>query len=125
MDEFNKKANKTKLVIQQIWEAKDLNIKIIIKFNVKSTPVQMLAGCKLVCKMQVTLQTQYKGTGVVLNYNTIKSYMKIKYDNYLDFKHFIIAFKKAIKKLVNFDISPPESQYLIFSIMALSDAWPI
>ena len=51
MDEFNKKANKTKLAVQQIQEAGDLNIKIIIKFNVKSTPVQMLAGYKLVYKI--------------------------------------------------------------------------
>ena len=36
-------------------KAKDLSIKIIIKFNVKSTPVQMLAGYKLVYKIQVTL----------------------------------------------------------------------
>ena len=55
MDEFNKKTNKIKLAVQQIQEAKDLNIKIIIKFNIKSTPVQMLAGCKLIYKIQVTL----------------------------------------------------------------------
>ena len=57
MDEFNKKANKIKLAVQQIQEARDLSIKIIIKFNIKSTPVQMLAGCKSVYKIQVTLQT--------------------------------------------------------------------
>ena len=57
MDEFNKKANKIKLAVQQIQEAKDLSIKIIIKFNIKSTPVQILAGCKLVREIQVTLQT--------------------------------------------------------------------
>ena len=57
MDKFNKKANKIKLAVWQIWEAKDLNIKIIIKLNIKSTPVQMLAEYKLVYKMQVTLQT--------------------------------------------------------------------
>ena len=57
MDKFNKKTDKIKLAVQQIWEAKDLSIKIIIKFNIKSTPVQMLAGYKSVYKMQVTLQT--------------------------------------------------------------------
>ena len=57
MDEFNKKANKIKLAVQQIQEAGDLGIKIIIKFNIKSTPIQMLAGYKLVYKIQVTLQT--------------------------------------------------------------------
>ena len=60
IDEFNKKTNKIKLAVQQIQEAKDLNIKIIIKFNIKSTPIQMLVGYKLVYKIQVTLQTQYK-----------------------------------------------------------------
>ena len=55
MDEFNKKTNKIKLVVQQIQEARDLSIKIIIKFNIKSTPVQILAGCKSVYKMWVTL----------------------------------------------------------------------
>jgi len=69
----------------------------------------MLAGYKLVYKMWTTLQTQYKGTGAVLNYNAIKLYMKIKYNNYPNLKHFIITFKKAIKKLTNLDISPPES----------------
>ena len=39
MDEFNKKANKTKLAVWLIWEAGDLNIKLIIKFNIKSTPI--------------------------------------------------------------------------------------
>ena len=68
----------------------------------------MLAGYKLVCKIQVTLQTQYKGIGAVFNYNTIKLYIKIKYNNYPNLKHFIIVFKKAIKKLVNLNISLPE-----------------
>ena len=74
----------------------------------------MLTKYKLVYKIQVTLQTQYKGTGVVFNYNTIKLYIKIKYNNYLNFKRFIIAFKKAIKKLVNFNISLPKLWHLIF-----------
>ena len=51
--------------------------------------------------------------------------MKIKYDNYPNFKHFIIIFKKAIEKLVNLNISLPELWHLIFFIMALSDVWPI
>ena len=85
----------------------------------------MLVGCKLVYKIQVTLQTQYKRTGVVFNYNAIKLYIKIKYNDYPDFKYFIIAFKKAIKKLINLNISLPELQYLIFFIIALSDAQPI
>ena len=51
MDEFNKKANETKLAVQQIQEAGDLSIKIIIKLNVKSTSIQMLAGCKSVYKI--------------------------------------------------------------------------
>ena len=68
----------------------------------------MLAGYKSVYKMWVTLQTQYKGTRAVFNYNTIKLYIKIKYNNYPNLKHFIIAFKKAIKKLANLDISLPK-----------------
>ena len=64
----------------------------------------MLAGCKSVRKIQVTLQTQYKKTRAVFNYYAIKLYIKIKYNNYSNFKHFIIAFKKAIKKLVNLNI---------------------
>ena len=67
----------------------------------------------------MTLQTQYKGTGAVFNYNTIKLYIKIKYNNYPNFKYFIIAFKKAIKKLVNLDISLPKSWHLILFIIAL------
>ena len=51
MDEFNEKANKTKLAVWLIWEAGDLSIKLIIKFNIKSTPIQMLAGCKLAYKI--------------------------------------------------------------------------
>ena len=57
MDEFNKKANKIKLAVQLIQKARDLSIKLIIKFNVKSTPVQILAGYKSVHKIQTTLQT--------------------------------------------------------------------
>ena len=47
--------------------------------------------------------------------------MKIKYDNYPDFKYFIIAFKKAIEKLANFNISLPKSWHPILFIMALFD----
>jgi len=68
----------------------------------------MLAGYKSVHEMWTTLQTQYKGTGVVFNYNVIELYMKIKYNNYPNFEYFIIAFKKAIKKLANLNISPPK-----------------
>ena len=125
MDKFNKKANKIKLVIWLIWEAGDLSIKIIIKLNVKSTPIQMLVGYKLACKIQATLQTQYKGTGAVLSYNAIKSYIKIKYDNYPNLKQFIIIFKKAIKKLANLNISLPKLQHPILFIMALSNTQPI
>ena len=57
INKFNKKANKIKLVIQLIQEAKDLNIKIIIKFNIKNTPIQILVGYKLAYKIQVTLWT--------------------------------------------------------------------
>ena len=85
----------------------------------------MLVGYKSVYKIQVTLQTQYKGTRAVFNYNTIKLYTKIKYDDYPDFKYFIIVFKKAIKKLINFNISLLKSQHLIFFIIALFDAQPI
>ena len=67
----------------------------------------------------MTVQTQYKGTGVVLNYNTIELYIKIKYDDYPDLKHFIIVFKKAIKKLINFNISLPELWRPILFIIAL------
>jgi hypothetical protein len=45
----------------------------------------------------------------VLNYNAIESYTKIKYKDYPNLKQFIIAFKKAIEKLSNLDISPPKA----------------
>ena len=85
----------------------------------------MLAGYKLVYKMWVTLQTQYKGTGVVFNYNAIKLYIKINSNNYFDFKYFIIAFKKAIKKLANLNIFLPELWHPILFIIALFNAQPI
>ena len=81
----------------------------------------MLAGCKSAYKIWVTLQTQYKGIRAVFNYNAIKLYMKIKYDDYPNLKYFIIAFKKAIEKLVNLDISLPELWHLILFIIALSN----
>ena len=58
----------------------------------------MLTGYKLTCKMWVILQTQYEGTGAVFSYNVIKSYTKIKYNNYFNFEHFIITFKKNYQK---------------------------
>ena len=39
IDKFNKKTNKIKLAVQLVQEAKNLNIKLIIKFNIKSTSV--------------------------------------------------------------------------------------
>ena len=55
-------------------------------------------------------------------WSPIKLYIKIKYDNYPNLKHFIIAFKKAIEKLANLDISLPKSWHLILFIMALFNA---
>ena len=86
VDKFNKKTNKIKLAVWLAQEAKDLNIKLIIKLNIKSTPVQILARYKLACKIQVTLQTQYEGIGAVLNYNAIELYIKIKYKDYPNLK---------------------------------------
>ena len=51
INKFNKKANKIKLIVQLIQEAKNLSIKIIIKLNIKSSPIQMLAGYKLIYKI--------------------------------------------------------------------------
>ena len=82
---------------------------IIIKLNIKSTPMQMLAGCKTARQMWVTLQAQYEGTGAVLSYNAIESYTKIKYEDYPNLEQFVITFKKAIEKLANLDISLLES----------------
>ena len=50
VDEFDEKADETKLAAWLTWEAGDSSMKIIIKLNVKSTPAQMLAGCKSVRK---------------------------------------------------------------------------
>ncbi len=125
VDEFNEKSDETKLAAWLTQEAGDLSMKFIIKFNVKSTPTQMLAGYKSTYEMWETLQTQYKGIKAVLSYNAIESYTKIKYKDYLNLEYFIITFKKAIKKLANLDISLPESWHLILFIMALFNAWPI
>jgi hypothetical protein len=80
-------------------------MKIIIKLNIKKTPAQMLAGCKSAREMWVTLQTQYKGTGAVLNYT------KIKYEVYPNLEQFIIVFKRAIEKLLNRDKSTIYQSY--------------
>jgi hypothetical protein len=69
----------------------------------------MLASCKSAREIQLTLQTQYKGTGAVLNYNAIESYTKIKHEDYPNLEQFIITFKKAIETLSNLDISPPKA----------------
>ena len=85
----------------------------------------MLVEYRLAYKIKITLQTQYKETGAVFSYNVIKLYIKIKYDNYPNLKQFIIVFKKAIKKLANFNISLPKLQHLILVIIALFNAQPI
>ena len=97
MDKFNKKANKIKLAVQLIWEARDLNIKIIIKLNIKSAPTQMLVKYKLVYKMWVTLQTQYKGTRVVFSYNTIKLYIKSSIITTLILSSLLLHLRKLAK----------------------------
>ena len=51
MDKFNEKADETKLTAWLTWETGDLSIKMIIKFNVKSTSVQMLIKCKSTYEM--------------------------------------------------------------------------
>jgi hypothetical protein len=42
-------------------------MKLTIQTNVKKTPSQLLAGCKSAREMWVILQSQYEGTGAVLN----------------------------------------------------------
>jgi hypothetical protein len=73
----------------------------------------------------VILQSQYKGTSAVLNFNAIETYTKIKYEDYANLKQFIIRFKKAIEKLTNLKISLLDAWHPILFIMALLDAWLI
>ncbi|ELR08582.1 hypothetical protein GMDG_08646, partial [Pseudogymnoascus destructans 20631-21] len=65
----------------------------------------------------VILQSQYEGTRAVLNFNAIETYTKIKYEYYTSLEQFIIGFKKAIEKLANLEIPPPEAWHLILFIM--------
>jgi len=57
VDEFNEKADKIKLAAWLTWEAGDFSMKIIIKFNVKSTFAQMLTRYKSAYEIWVILQT--------------------------------------------------------------------
>ena len=82
INEFDEKADTARLAVWKAWEARDSSMMIIIKLNIKSTPMQILAGCKTACQMWVTLQAQYEGTRAVLSYNAIESYTKIKYKDY-------------------------------------------
>ena len=82
INEFDEKADTARLAVWKAWEAGDSSMMIIIKLNIKSTPMQMLAGCKTARQMWVTLQAQYEGTRAVLSYNAIESYTKIKYKDY-------------------------------------------
>jgi len=75
--------------------------------------------------MWMLLQSQYKGSGAVLNYNAIEAYTNIKYAHFANLEQFVIGFKKSIDKLAKLEISPPTSWHPIRFIMALSDAWPI
>lgn len=69
---------------------------LMIRINVKETRF-LLIGCKSAPEMWKTLQTQYEGTGAVLNYNAIKEYTRIKYEDYNSLEKFIIAFKNNSK----------------------------
>jgi hypothetical protein len=124
-DELDEKVDTEKLATWKAWKAGDASMKLIIQTNVKKTPSQLLAGCKLAREMWVILQSQYEGTSAVLNFNAIETYTKIKYEDYANLEQFIIGFKKAIEKLANLEISPPDAWHLILFIMALLDAWLI
>ncbi|ELR02082.1 hypothetical protein GMDG_05243 [Pseudogymnoascus destructans 20631-21] len=124
-DEFDEKVDIEKFATWKAWKAGDASMKLIIQTNVKETPSQLLAGCKSACEMWVILQSQYEGTGAVLNFNAIETYTKIKYGDYANLEQFIIGFKKAIEKLTNLEIPPPDVWHPILFIMALSDALPI
>jgi hypothetical protein len=74
VDEFDDDVDEAQLALWKAWAAGDSSMKLIIQLNVKKTPVLMLAGCKTARKMWATLQTQYEGTGAVLNFNAIETY---------------------------------------------------
>jgi hypothetical protein len=77
IDEFDDKADADDLLLWKAWAAGDSNMKLIIQLNVKTTLAQLLVGCKSAREMWTTLQTQYEGSGIVLNYNAIETYTKI------------------------------------------------
>ena len=88
-------------------------------------PSQVITNYKTARKIQKALQIQYEGSGIVLNYNTIETYVYIKYKDFKSLEAFIISFNKVVNKLSTLQIPPPDVQYLIMFIMSLQGAWPI
>ena len=88
-------------------------------------PSQVITNCKTAREMQKALQIQYEGSGIVLNYNTIETYVHIKYENFKSLEVFIISFNKVVNKLSTLQIPPPDTQYLIMFIISLQGAQPI
>ena len=88
-------------------------------------PSQVIANCKTAREIQKALQIQYEGSDIVLNYNTIETYVYIKYKDFKSLEVFIISFNKVVNKLSTLQIPPPDIQYLIMFIMSLQGAQPI
>ena len=88
-------------------------------------PSQVITNYKTAREMQKALQIQYEGSSIVLNYNTIETYVHIKYKNFKSLEAFIISFNKAVNKLSTLQIPPLDIQYLIMFIMSLQGAQSI
>ncbi|KAK6586176.1 hypothetical protein PZA11_001233 [Diplocarpon coronariae] len=107
------------------WEAEESQMKLAITLNCKPGPLAHTEGDKSALDMWEALQKQYEGSGTVLEYNAIQTYVTIKYDDFNSLEAYVVAFRLSITKLEALDSAPPSHWHPIMFIAGCSNRWPI
>ena len=125
VDEWDDDVKEEDLKKWQDWETGESQMKLAITLNCKAGPLGHTQGKSTALDMWESLQHQYEGSGTVLEYNAIQTYVSMKYDDYTSLEKFVVAFKLSIAKLDALEIAPPQQWNPVMFIAACSERWPI
>ncbi|EKD11974.1 hypothetical protein MBM_09837 [Drepanopeziza brunnea f. sp. 'multigermtubi' MB_m1] len=107
------------------WDTGESQMKLAITLNCKAGPLGHTQGKATALDMWEALQHQYEGSGTVLEYNAIQTYVTAKYEDFSSLEQFVMAFKTSITKLEALDIAPPAQWNPVMFIAACSEKWPM
>ena len=98
---------------------------LAIILNCKAGPLSHTNDSMTALQMWEALQHQYEGSGTVLRYNAIQTYVTMNYGDFASLEEFVVAFKLSIAKLKSLDIAAPKEWNPVMFIAACATKWPI